>query len=98
MGVAFGHALIGIQSFYDSICWVALAGKALSLGIPPVILFLELQLCLGPRVLAQLDCFSEALQPTGSAIQGLRRGARFARCMTYHILDSVSKDSPMVDI
>eukprot|EP00959_Pyramimonas_sp_CCMP1952_P355832 7452356-Pyramimonas_sp.AAC.1 len=64
MGVAFGHALIDIQSFYDSRCWMALAAKALSLGFPPVILFLELQLCIGPRVLARQDCFSEAFQPT----------------------------------
>eukprot|EP00959_Pyramimonas_sp_CCMP1952_P355573 7447312-Pyramimonas_sp.AAC.1 len=66
MGVAIGHVLIDIQLFYDSMCWIALAGEALSLGLPLVILRLELQLCLGPRVLAQLDFFSEAFQPTGS--------------------------------
>eukprot|EP00959_Pyramimonas_sp_CCMP1952_P013313 280862-Pyramimonas_sp.AAC.1 len=43
-----GHTLWDIASFYDSIEFHPLAECALGKGFPPVILFLELQLCLAP--------------------------------------------------
>ena len=53
---------------------------------------------MAPRTIAQVDCFSQAFQPTRSVIQGLRNGTRFARCMTYFILDRMSQSRPSVDM
>eukprot|EP00959_Pyramimonas_sp_CCMP1952_P203504 4255556-Pyramimonas_sp.AAC.1 len=60
--------------------WGPLASSALRLGFPPVVLSLELQMCLAPRTVAQLGPYSEAFQASQSIIQGLRSGTRFGRC------------------
>eukprot|EP00959_Pyramimonas_sp_CCMP1952_P237419 4961860-Pyramimonas_sp.AAC.1 len=80
-----GHALWDIASFYVSIEFQPLAECALEKGFPPVISFLELQLCLAPRMLEQLSCFSEPFEVTRSVVQGLRNGTRFAKCIAANI-------------
>eukprot|EP00959_Pyramimonas_sp_CCMP1952_P091906 1923780-Pyramimonas_sp.AAC.1 len=76
--VPHGHALVDVQSFYDSVEWPQLARAALQLKFPPVILFLELQICLSPRLIAQLSSYSLPFQPASPVVQGLRSGTIFA--------------------
>eukprot|EP00959_Pyramimonas_sp_CCMP1952_P297660 6226862-Pyramimonas_sp.AAC.1 len=80
--MANGHALCDIKSFYAMMEWDILVSGALKYGFPARALFLELQACTGPRLLAQFDAASQPCQATRPIIQGLRSGTRFARCMT----------------
>eukprot|EP00959_Pyramimonas_sp_CCMP1952_P404730 8482088-Pyramimonas_sp.AAC.1 len=50
-----GHALLDIKSFYDEIGWSILVDRALECNFPATTLRLELQVCAGPRLLAQAD-------------------------------------------
>eukprot|EP00959_Pyramimonas_sp_CCMP1952_P333586 6985783-Pyramimonas_sp.AAC.1 len=52
--------------------WIRLSVKALELGFPPEVRFLELQVCTAARTLATQSSFSAAFQPTHSVTQGLR--------------------------
>ncbi|CAK0814711.1 unnamed protein product [Prorocentrum cordatum] len=98
MGVNYGHGLIDVQKFYDSMPWVGLARAALSCGFPPAVLALELQQCMAGRVLLQDGMASRFVIPCQSVVQGARSGTRigFGRRMTYHALQRLTIGSPQL--
>ena len=89
LGAAHGCAVLDIKSFYDHIRWTRLAGAAVDLGFPGIALQLEMQLCMGPRILSQFGAYSQPYQATRSIVQGLRNGVRFGRCLTHYVMDAL---------
>jgi hypothetical protein len=55
--------LLDLTSFYDLVDHELLAQDALSLGFPPLVLFLCLQVHKGPRILHALDQTSAPIHP-----------------------------------
>ena len=88
------HALCDTKNFYDMMEWDILASGAIKYGFPARTLYPELQMCTGPRLLAQFDATSQPFQATRSIIQGLRSGTRFARCMTSKVMEVATTANP----
>eukprot|EP00959_Pyramimonas_sp_CCMP1952_P229578 4800132-Pyramimonas_sp.AAC.1 len=64
------------------------------MGLPPVIVYLELVPCAMCRCLIQEGASSNPFEPSHSIVQGLRPGTIFARIMTYFTLNIVATLSP----
>eukprot|EP00959_Pyramimonas_sp_CCMP1952_P148013 3097393-Pyramimonas_sp.AAC.1 len=62
LDIPHGQTVVDIASFYDSIEWEPLTLCAMRKGFPVVKLYLEPQICLAPRMLEQIDSFSEPFQ------------------------------------
>eukprot|EP00959_Pyramimonas_sp_CCMP1952_P377196 7900523-Pyramimonas_sp.AAC.1 len=67
-----------------------LASCAPKKGFPPTVLFLEMQMFLAPRLLAQLDAVSLPFQASKSVIQGSQGGTRFAKCLAAFVCKNLS--------
>eukprot|EP00959_Pyramimonas_sp_CCMP1952_P356706 7469757-Pyramimonas_sp.AAC.1 len=66
MHMPHGQALLDVEAFYDGVEMAALASCALKKGFPPTVLFLEVQMFLAPRLMAQLDAVSLPFQASRS--------------------------------
>eukprot|EP00959_Pyramimonas_sp_CCMP1952_P219642 4592328-Pyramimonas_sp.AAC.1 len=90
----YGHALLDIETFYDSMPWLPLVEAALRLDFPPVVLHLELVQCIAPRVLEQMGAATDPFEPSQSAVQGLRSGTRFAKALAHFVMAHVTTMHP----
>eukprot|EP00959_Pyramimonas_sp_CCMP1952_P002756 56925-Pyramimonas_sp.AAC.1 len=75
-----------IKSCVSNLGWSKLSDAAIRLGFPGVVLPLEVQLCMAPRISAQCGARAAPFQPARSIIQGLRNGLGFGRRLTHFIL------------
>eukprot|EP00959_Pyramimonas_sp_CCMP1952_P188037 3931856-Pyramimonas_sp.AAC.1 len=71
-----------------------LVRAAVRLGLPPTVLYLEILQCACPRTLNQISAFSEPIEVTRSIVQGLRGGARYARIMTFFVMQKICTALP----
>eukprot|EP00959_Pyramimonas_sp_CCMP1952_P305253 6388048-Pyramimonas_sp.AAC.1 len=89
LGAASDCTLRDAQSFYDHIRWTKLAATAVDPRFPGVVLLLELQLCMGPRILSQPRTYSRPFQAARGIVQGLRNGVRLGRCSTHYVMSAL---------
>eukprot|EP00959_Pyramimonas_sp_CCMP1952_P425960 8922202-Pyramimonas_sp.AAC.1 len=74
MGITTATLLLDLAKFYDSISVVKLVQHALEQGYPPIVLCLEVQMHLAPRLLKERQWVSREIQPWRSILAGSPEG------------------------
>ena len=91
LGLKQVSLLLDLTCFYDLVDHNLLAEDALSLGFPPIVLFLCLQVHKGPRILQAQDVVSEPIQPRKGILAGCPFGVVFAKIVLWTLMSHVQR-------
>eukprot|EP00959_Pyramimonas_sp_CCMP1952_P243708 5094289-Pyramimonas_sp.AAC.1 len=94
--LSFEHAtlFLDLTKFYDSVSFVLLLQAGLNIGLPAIILLLEVGHYSSPRLLKKGHVISDALVVSRSIVAGSGHGVALAKVMLQQLLGEVNRACP----
>ncbi|CAK0809774.1 unnamed protein product, partial [Prorocentrum cordatum] len=99
MQLASATLLLDLQTFYDTISLALLMELAVQVKYPAIVVAMEVELFLGPRILKdQRHGISELVWPTRSAVAGSARGVSLAKVFIHGVLGKAHQVAPQAPL
>ncbi|CAK0892144.1 unnamed protein product, partial [Prorocentrum cordatum] len=97
--LASATLLLDLQTFYDTISLALLMELAVQAKYPAIVVAMEVELLLGPRILKdQRHGISELVWPTRSVVAGSARGVSLAKVFIRGVLEKAREVAPQAPL